>query len=147
MIARFLTILMTIALTLQGLAVPHCHGENVMGQGADHAQTPHFHFGHHHHHGKHAHSHRDCDCPHGDRDDDCSQVPTQQHDDDAVFVTGDLFVGHTQVRVPTSDLCVAIARDVVSASTVLDTLHRWVLEPPPDIGGFPSVLNSVSLRL
>jgi len=146
MTARFFTLLITITLPLQGLAVPHCHGENVMGQGADHAQTPHFHFGHHHH-GKHAHSHRDCDCPNSDRNDDSSQVPTQQHDDDAVFVTSDLFVGHTQVRVPTSDLCVALAINVVSPGIALNTFHRWVLEPPPDIGGLPSVLNSVSLQL
>lgn len=147
MIARFLAILMTITLPLQGLAVPHCHGEDVVGQAADHDRTPHFHFGHGHHHGDHGHSHDDCDCPSDEGDDDSSQAPTQQHDDDAVFVTGDLVVDHTQVRVPTSDLCVALAIDFDSPSLALDMFHRWVQEPPPDIGGFPIFLKTASLRL
>ncbi len=147
MIARFLAILMTITLPLQGLAVPHCHGETVTGQGADHAETPHFHFGHGHHREDHDHCRPDCDCPSDEGDDDSSQAPTQQHDNDAVFVTGDLVVDHTQVRVPTSDLCVALALDFAAPSLALDVFHRWVQEPPPDIGGFPIFLKTASLRL
>ena len=147
MIDRFLAILMTITLPLHGLAMPHCHGGTVIGQGADHAETPHFHFGHDHHHGDHGHSHHDCDCPSDEGDDDSSQAPTPQHDDDAVFVTGDLIVDQTQLRVPTSDHCVALAIDFVSPSLALDMFHRWVQEPPPDIGGFPIFLKTASLRL
>ncbi len=147
MIARFFAILMMVTLPLQGLAVPHCHGGNIVGHGADHDRRPHVHFGHGHHHGDHSHSHQSGDCPSHEGDADSSPVPTQQHDDDAVFVTCDLVVDHTQVRVPTSDLCVALAIDFVSPSLALDTFPRRMQEPPPDIGGFPISLKTASLWL
>ncbi|TWT34899.1 hypothetical protein Enr8_23140 [Blastopirellula retiformator] len=62
-------------------------------------------------------------------------------------MTGDLVVDHTQVRVPTSDLFVALALDFAAPSLALDMFHRWVQEPPPDIGGFPIFLKTASLRL
>ncbi|MEZ6113361.1 MAG: hypothetical protein R3C99_20460 [Pirellulaceae bacterium] len=153
MTARFLAILMTISLPLQGLAVPHCHGESISGQSPDHGKTPHIHFGEGHHHGEHGHHHGEHghSLPNvngsGDQSNDLSLTPTEQHDNDAVFVMSDLVVDHTRVRAPTCDLAVALVVDVVSHCLARDTFRRWVLEPPPDIGGLPIFLNTASLRL
>lgn len=147
MIARLFAILVTVTLPLQGLAVPHCHGENVSGKRVDHDQAPHIHFGHGHHHEHQSHSHHEGNPPQDEGGDGSSEMPGQSHDGDAVFVTVELVVDHAPVRVLTSDLSVGLAANDVSPRLALDSFRRWVQEPPPDIGGLPLFLMTASLRL
>jgi hypothetical protein len=157
MIARWIALLTMITLPVQGLAVLHCHGVNIVGPKAEHERTPHFHFSHVHHHvSQHGHGHDHGSHHHGldDRDhsrdeghDDSSSPPMQQHDDTAVYVTCDLMVDHAPVRVRTSDRSIGFSVDDLFLSSAYGVFHRRLNPPPPDIGGFPLFLKTASLRL
>ena len=147
---RFVASLLTIAVPLQGFAVPHCHGESVAGQPSDHHQIRHFHFGHSHHHG---HDHGDGHAHHaGEKNSDSKQqvfpspAPVGQHDDDAVYVTSDLAIGKLQVRV--AALAAVLPAQAVADQTLVMQRAFWrCFAVPPDYGSGDIFLKTASLRL
>jgi hypothetical protein len=99
MLQRFLVILLMLAVPAQGIAVPHSHDPMAGRQPSDHNQRPHLHLGDHHHHhghshddGRHSHDPFSCDDPGDEQDAGTPEAPIQpnDHDDDALYVSGDL---------------------------------------------------------
>ncbi|QDU41703.1 hypothetical protein Mal52_01560 [Symmachiella dynata] len=137
MMYRVFAILLTLAVPLQGVAVPHCHGESAAEQPADHHQAPHFHFGHGHHHD---------DSTAADPNGSEAPSPAEEHDDDAVYVTSDLTVGLMQDRALTLDAS-SLALTVADDSLAIQCACFDCLAAPPDYGVEHIFLATAALRL
>ncbi|WP_145363786.1 hypothetical protein [Stratiformator vulcanicus] len=137
LLAKFANLFSAVGIVLSGLALPHAHGSAAVGEPDDHAHRPHFHFGQHGH----------CDChEHGEHDDE--NTPAPPHDDDAVYVDGDLIAATSGVKVPsvleTSPLWMAME---VADSSPSRIGWRVALRRPPDRDALPVYLRTESLRL
>ncbi len=162
MLQRFLAILLMLAVPVQGFAVPHSHGSMAGTQPDGHNQRPHFHLGGHHHHGHHhghghGHSHEDghahdpCPCDNSGNEQDAStpEVPTRpsNHDDDALYVSGEFGLNLTQTvqMVADTGLVIWIEADqptAIGARSYVDAVPCFLAR-----GDTPIYLTTLSLRL
>lgn len=118
MLHRLLVILLMQAVTVSGFAVPHSHGSIAGTQPDDHNQTPHLHLGGHHHHHGHSPPSQFPESQKCEQDSSTPKSPTQpsNHDDDALYVSGELGLNLTQTVQSVDDSGVVIWNEAVPPS-------------------------------
>lgn len=152
MLHRFFAIALTLVVPLQGFAVPHLHGAMAGTQPEDHDQRPHLHLGnHHHHHHEDDRSHHSCSCDNQGAEQNAStpEAPIQpnNHDDDALYVSGDLGLNLTHAAPTVADTGLVLWLEPVSpigidARFSVDAAIHFLVR-----GDTPIYLTTLSLRL
>jgi hypothetical protein len=137
---RLIAILLTFVSPIQGMGMPHGHGEGTSGVPVGHDSTPHVHFGHSH---PHTHSH------HGEQPEDSTRPEdsSHEHDENAIEVAG-----HDSLHQLAVSFSLCLTEGIwESANTFgcdcLGVTDSSTLEPPPDVGSVPIYLSTASLRL
>ena len=157
MLRRLLTILLMLALALQGLAVPHAHGVAGESQPEGHNHRPHFHFAgchsHHEHGNGPCHSHHHDGARHHQNgsetpaDSEPAPSPASGHDTDAVYVSSEpAIAGNSSTVLDLEASGVAVAWVSVEPQATIG--HFWGdAVRPPSPGGVPLYLSALTLRL
>ncbi|GEM_PF-3571747 len=156
MLRRLLTILLMLALALQGLAVPHAHGVAGESQPEGHNHRPHFHFAgchsHHEHGNGHCHSHHHEAAGHHQGSSETQVAsesgPAGGHDADAVYIaSAPAIAGNSSTVLDLEASGVAVAW--VSVEPQASIGHFWggAVAQPPSPGGIPLYLAALTLRL
>jgi len=135
--AKLANLFSALGIVLSGLALPHAHGPEVVGAPIDHVSRSHFHVGHHGH-----------AVSHDQGETQGAKTPAPSHDDDAVYVDGNLIAATGGVKIPsifdTSPLWMTAEVADASPSRLG---WRWTLRRPPDRDALPVYLRTESLRL
>lgn len=165
MLRRLLIVVLTLAVPVQGLAVPHSHGMVGGGELDPHTRTPHIHIGHQHHHdhqhtGEHQHQHPHPEAAassHAHHDSGTlSEHPehfghprdSRSHDDGAIFVSGDSGFHPTKVTrqvIGVADLVFWAAPEPLNK--LVPGTARSFAGRSPIFSGVPLFLAALSLRL